>query len=145
MNGANFSRAERIGRMLGLAYDRWQERAYNGMAARGFSDIRPAHSPVFRFGSPDGVRVVELAAKASMTKQSMGYLVEDLTKLDYVKIVPDPSDGRARLVQFTARGIAAEQALRELSTELEADLAKRLGAPQVEQLRVALRTICTTE
>jgi hypothetical protein len=44
------------------------------MAEAGFPDIRPAHSNLFRNMTEGGSRVSELAERAQMTKQSMGYL-----------------------------------------------------------------------
>ena len=128
----------RIGRLLANAYRLWQDRTYAGLADRGFPEIRPAHSPVFRLLEDGGKRVSDMAAQANITKQSMAYLVEDLEKLGFVEVGPDPQDGRAKLVSYTARGRRAEKALRTLSLELEAKLADAIGVPQLEAMRAAL-------
>ena len=127
--------------MLNLSYAQWQARTYDRLAQAGFGDIRPAHSPVFRNVGPEGTRIVDLAALASMTKQSMSYLVEDLQKLGYVTLEPDPDDGRAKRVCFTQRGAEAETTLAAISTSLEADLEKLVGKEAVNRLRAALESI----
>ena len=45
-----------------------------------------------------------LADRARMTKQSMTELVAHLERHGYVERVPDPADGRAKLVRATGRG-----------------------------------------
>jgi DNA-binding MarR family transcriptional regulator len=39
-----------------------------------------------------------------MTKQSAGVMVDQLESLGYVRRVPDPTDGRARLIMIEERG-----------------------------------------
>ena len=48
----------------------------------------------------------ELAARAQITKQSMAELVAHLEQYGYVERIPDPADGRAKLVRATIRGRA---------------------------------------
>jgi hypothetical protein len=52
----------------------------------------------------DGTRLTELAARADMTHQSMGELVDTLESRGYLTRRPDPADGRARLVCLSAKG-----------------------------------------
>ena len=132
------SATRRIGRLLGQAYALWQRRTYGRLAQMGFPEIRPAHSPVFRSIDPRGTRVVDLALRAAMTKQSMAYLVKSLEDLRLVEIAEDPDDRRARLVRLTPRGTQAADALAASSREVESDLAGLIGAEDVEALRAVL-------
>ncbi len=127
-----------LGALLRLPYEALAERVYGGLAARGFGDIRVAHSAVFRHIAPAGSRVTELAERARMTKQSMAYLVESLAEGGYVAVGPDPADGRARLVRLTARGQRVLAALLALSEEAEADLAARIGQGKMTTLKAIL-------
>jgi DNA-binding MarR family transcriptional regulator len=139
MNEPNISAAERtIGYLLRLPYETLSQRVYGGLAARGFADIRPAHSAVFRYIARSGSRVSELAERAHLTKQSMAYLVEALAQAGYVTIGPDPADGRAKLVRLTARGHGVSRALVELSRKVEEDFATRLAPGQMAALRTLL-------
>ncbi len=74
------------------------------LEAGGFPDSPPRHHPVFENIDPGGTRLTVLAARAGMTHQSMGELVRTLELRGYVERAPDPNDGRARLVQLSAKG-----------------------------------------
>ena len=134
---------DRIGRLLGRAYFAWQNKTYAAMAEQGFDDIRPAHSPVFRFLDGGGSMVRDLARQSGMTKQSMAYLVKDLEKNGYLKIAPDPDDRRAKRINLTDRGQAAENALRTLSLKLESQITEVIGFKDAVKLRSHLKTIET--
>jgi DNA-binding MarR family transcriptional regulator len=105
------------------------------LAANGFDDIRPAHSSVFRYILPSGSRATDLAEAAQLTKQSMAYLITYLEERGYVELVPDPSDGRAKLVRLTEHGQAFQTAAIDLSLRVEQELARHLGENQLAQLR----------
>lgn len=49
--------------------------------------------------------MAELAEEARMTKQSMGELVAYLERRGYVERLPDPRDGRARIVVWREVGL----------------------------------------
>jgi DNA-binding MarR family transcriptional regulator len=127
-----------LGSLLRKPYEKLQDAVYSRLASKGFGDIRPAHSSVFRYILPAGSRVSDLADKASMTKQSMAYLTQSLTDLGYAAISPDPDDGRAKLVHLTERGEQVWQMLVELSAEVEADIARITGSKRLEELRDGL-------
>ena len=82
-----------------------------------------------------------LAERAQMTKQSMAELVAHLERLGYVERVPDPSDGRAKLVRATARGRRLYVIARDVVAELEAAWTERLGKAKMRQLRELLEEL----
>ncbi|ESQ89067.1 MarR family winged helix-turn-helix transcriptional regulator [Asticcacaulis benevestitus] len=139
MNNTTISEARvTLGALLRKPYEALQTKVYAALAERGFSDVRPAHSSVFRYIKPEGSRVSDLAERADMTKQSMAYLTANLTDLGYVTIAPDPSDARAKLVVLTDRGRAVWEALVDLSLDAEAHSSARIGAERMTQLRAIL-------
>jgi len=131
----------RIARLARLIYEGAQARVYAGLAGEGFPEIRPAHSAVFRHIDPEGTRASEIAQRAGITKQSVAYLVEGLEADGFSETVPDPVDGRARLVRLTRRGQAAFAALVRLSEAVDADLMSSLPAGRLELLRTDLAAI----
>ena len=142
MKTGNISERRRtLGALLRLPYEALARQVYGGLAARGFADIRIAHSSVFRYIDADGSRLTELAERAGMAKQSMAYLVESLSAGGYLTSVPDPRDGRAKLVRLTPRGHAVWETLIALSAEAEAALAARLGAEKLRRLRALLEEL----
>lgn len=134
---------QRIGRLLSEAYGLWQTETYAMLSDLGFPEVRPSHSPIFRHIDPDGSRTVDLAARASMTKQSMAYLVNSLETAGLVRLSPDPTDARARLVRLTDRGKEASDALTSSSLKVEARLSRAIGESEVECLRSLLGQLLT--
>lgn len=132
---------QRLAQLFHLAYDRLRTRIYGQARDAGFADLRPAHSSLLRNIDPAGSRVVDLAERAGMTKQSMAYLTDSLAKLGYVAVGPDPDDGRAKRVVLTERGKAAVDTLARLSREAEAELTKTLGETEMMRLHAAMRQL----
>jgi DNA-binding MarR family transcriptional regulator len=114
-----------------------------GLAERGFTELRPAHFDVFRYLDPGGSRSTDLAEQARITKQSMGYLIDYLEEHGYVTRVPDPADRRAKLVQLTERGEAAEQTARQIIRRTEREWAEMLGGDKLAQVRATLERLIT--
>ena len=76
-----------------------------------------------------------------MTKQSVGEVTSDLEQRGYVERVPDPSDGRAKIIRLTERGHAAQALGVGLIDEIEQEWAERFGEERVAALREALEAI----
>ncbi|MEU4651151.1 MarR family winged helix-turn-helix transcriptional regulator [Nocardia fluminea] len=115
------------------------ERALNPRLRDGLgTDLRPAHYAVFRYLAPGGSRVTALAEAAGMTQQSMGELVTHLEKCGYVRRMPDPADGRARLVVTTAAGQAAMALAGRHIQWIEQTIAAELGTESLAAVRDAL-------
>lgn len=129
---------DRIAYLSRRLYMRMLDEVYAALPGAGYPDIRPAHSAVLRNLPDEGARPTLLAEWAAMTKQSMGALIEDLSRLGYVTVGPDPEDGRARLVSLTPSGRRAQATLTRLSREAEARLAERMGGEALEALRAHL-------
>ena len=130
-----------IGALLRIPREAALRQVVAGLAAADFGDVRPAHFTVFQHIPPEGIRLTALADAALMTKQSMGYLVDDLEALGYVERVPDPTDRRAKVVRLTARGRAVEETVRKVIWQIEADWAARLGQEEYQHLTRLLRAL----
>ena len=129
-------------RLLAVALDEFSEELSSRVAAAGHDDIRPGHGCVFGGIDPEnGSRLTELAERAMMTKQTVGEVVSDLEKLAYVERVPDPDDGRAKIIQLTAKGRGAYITGRRLIDELEGEWAERFGEERMAALRELLEAV----
>lgn len=93
-----------LGVLLFIPYRYTEDRMFQAVQDAGFDDWTLAQCRVFQRISPDGSRLVDLADQAQMTKQSAGVMVDQLERLGYVRRVPDPTDGRARLIVIEERG-----------------------------------------
>jgi DNA-binding MarR family transcriptional regulator len=130
-----------IGALLRIPREAALRQTLDGLATAGFGDLRPAHFTVFQHMPPEGVRLTELADAALLTKQSMGYLVDDLEALGYVERVPDPADRRAKLIRLTPRGWQVDDTVRAIIRKMEAEWAARLGEEEYAQLTRLLRAL----
>ena len=130
-----------IGALLRIPREAALRQVVAGLAAADFGDVRPAHFTVFQHIPPEGIWLTALADAALMTKQSMGYLVDDLAARGYVERVPDPTDRRAKVVRLTARGRAVEENVRTVIRQIEADWAARLGQEEYQHLTRLLRAL----
>ncbi|MFI0452396.1 MarR family winged helix-turn-helix transcriptional regulator [Actinomadura sp. 6N118] len=127
-----------LGLLCFIAYRAMETRVMEALVAAGFDDVTVAQGRVFARIGPDGTRVTELAEQAQITKQTAGFLVDQLERAGYVHRVPDPADARARLVQIAPRGEAAVKVARAAEAEVEAEWTRHLGKQGATQLRRAL-------
>jgi DNA-binding MarR family transcriptional regulator len=128
-------------RLLDAAFDQFVGELARRVAETQYSDIRPSHGCVFGNIDPEGTRLTDLAERAHMTKQSVGEVTTDLERRGYLERVPDPNDGRAKIIRLTERGRTAQALGRELIDEIEQEWAERFGAERVAVLRDALEVI----
>lgn len=108
------------------------------MQQAGHGDIRQTHGCVFGNIAPDGMRLTELAELAGMTKQGVGEAVSELERMGYAERVPDPSDGRAKIIRLTDRGREAQRAGFQIIAEIEREWVQRFGAEPVAAMRSLL-------
>lgn len=130
-----------VGILLREPYLAFSAELLRRLNAAGYDDLRPAHLVVFQHIDPEGSRVTDLAARAQMTKPSMGYLVEELERRGYVERRPDPADGRAKLVHLTERGWAQITHALDTLAEMEHELADQLGRRRWGTLRRLLTDV----
>jgi DNA-binding MarR family transcriptional regulator len=121
-----------------VAYRAMETRVLQDLAAAGFGDITAAQGRIFARLDPGGTRVTDLAERAQVTKQTAGFLVDQLERAGYVRRVPDPRDARARLVQIAERGWAAVEIARGTEAAVEAEWTRHLGRASATQLRRSL-------
>lgn len=125
-------------RLMGLIHQQVSSELMRRLAAAGFTDTRMAHNAVFPHVPPEGIRLVDLAARAGMTKQAMSELVVDLEALGYLRRRPHPGDGRAKLIEFTKRGWSSVEVALASFAAIEAELADDIGAGRMRELRRTL-------
>ena len=116
-----------LGVALFIPYRYMEDRIFRAIRDAGFDDWTLAQVRVFQRLAPDGSRLTNLADQAQMSKQSAGVLVDQLERLGYVRRVPDPTDGRARLIVIEERGRRAAEVAKATSTEILAEWTAFLG------------------
>lgn len=129
-----------LGALLRLAHQSMTQELARWLSESGYADLQPAHSAAIQalWARPEGARLTALARTARMTKQSMGALVDHLSRAGYVERIEDPEDRRASLVRLTARGRAYTKAVRALVRRIEAEWARRVGERRLRELKETL-------
>lgn len=115
-----------------------EQRVFEHLRDGGFADLTLAQGRIAARLGEQGIRLTELAAAAQVTKQTAGFLVDQLERAGYVRRQPDPTDARARLVCLAERGRRAQARAREAEQEVEAEWEAHLGADRLATLREAL-------
>jgi DNA-binding MarR family transcriptional regulator len=123
-----------IGALLSIPSLNLTARVNSRLRERGFKEITESNLTVLRVLSPDGDRITNLARTASVTKQSMGYLVDQLEVAGYVQRVTDPSDARAWIIRRTEKGWAYNRAAAEEVARLQQEWDRLLGPRKMKQL-----------
>jgi DNA-binding MarR family transcriptional regulator len=116
-----------LGLALFIPYRYMEDRIFRALQEAGFADWTLAQVRVFQRVAPDGSRLTDLADQAQMSKQSASVFVDQLEKLGYVRRIPDPRDGRARLIVIKARGRRAAELARATSAEILDEWSAYLG------------------
>ncbi len=131
--GSENWRQAHLGHWMALALQRFDARvlslmarneevplALSNLAARG--QLSASHVHITRHLALDGSRLTDLAARANMTKQAMGKLVEQCEAWGLVTRLPDARDARAKRIVFTPVGLSWLQAFEQAVTQAEAEL-----------------------
>ncbi|MDT7784100.1 MAG: hypothetical protein QOF58_2519 [Pseudonocardiales bacterium] len=129
-----------IGLLLYIPYRDLENRIMAAITGAGF-EVTLAQARLLQRIGPDGTRLTELADAAQVTKQTAGFLVDQLEKLGYVERVPDPSDGRARLVRVTEKAQGATPVAEAEIARIEAEWEQHIGKRRMTVLREALEKL----
>lgn len=75
-----------------------------GLRAKGYPDLRSTHTTLLSNLPLAGATVTEVAERASITKQAMGRLADELVEAGYLQEEAHAGDRRARRLTFTPSG-----------------------------------------
>jgi DNA-binding MarR family transcriptional regulator len=136
--GSDAWRQTHLGRLLGQALRRFDERvlhlmahnlevplALSNLAAR--AQVSAAHIHITRHLALEGSRLSDLASRAGMSKQAMGDLVDQCEAWGLVVRATDSRDKRARLVRFTETGLAWLAAFRQAVAQADEEFRAEVG------------------
>jgi DNA-binding MarR family transcriptional regulator len=126
-NGMDDAQQVDLGVALFIPYRYMEDRIFRAVQDAGFDDWTLAQVRVFQRIAAGGSRLTDLADQAQMSKQSAGVLVDQLERLGYVRRIPDPTDGRARLIVIEERGRRAAQVATATSSEILSEWRAYLG------------------
>lgn len=127
-----------VGVLLFVSYRAMENRVFEAIAEAGFTDLTSAQSRLLQRLGPNGTRLTELAEQAQVTKQTAGFLVDQLEAAGYVERTPDPRDARARLIRIASRGQEVCCIADAVVRQVEAEWAGHLGGRRWTALRESL-------
>ena len=117
------------------------EAIQEGIARRGFRDVRPVHGFAFARISAGDATIAALAEYLGVTKQAAAQLVRQLEERGYVARQPHPLDARATLLTLTSSGVACTRAAEAAASGAVERWRPVLGEQRFTQLQLALRAI----
>lgn len=128
---------QNIGLLLFYPYRAMEDRVRARLAEHGY-EVTTAQGRVFARIGPDGTRLSDLAAQAQITKPTAGFIVDQLERAGLVERVPDPTDGRARLVVITDKGRETIPVAAAEVAAIEAEWTAHVGERRMAELRRTL-------
>ena len=131
-----------FGQLLRRPYVALLRRLHAEGDARGYTDTRAAWGTnVFEHLRGGGLRLTELAERSHTSKQAMRYTVGRLAAAGYVEHVPDPADGRAKIIRFTERGWRLRRDADEVLAGIEQECVRVLGEEKMRQCEALLKEV----
>ena len=116
----------------------WKRQFDDAMVTRGFGWFAEARSGVLAHVGPKGVKQSLLGPKMGVTKQAAQQFVDDLVVDGIATRVPDPDDGRGKLVVLTAEGLEVMVIANQVKAEIESRYRVSLGDAAFDQLMQSL-------
>jgi len=134
-----------LGILLALAYQRFVEELHAELATTGVSEVGRSDGYVFRALDEGPLTVSVLAGRLGVSKQGAAQIVADMEARGLVRRRPDPTDGRARLLELTDRGRGVLETARRFHRAFEQRLVAELGAGPVAGLVASLEHVAGEE
>lgn len=117
----------------------FERRIWQGLAERGYPDIRPSHSAVIANLGMGAVRVTELAERAQVTQQAMGKMLKELERMGYIARGIDGGDKRAKEIRLTELGVALAADSQQVVDHVRAYYERKIGSARLDELEANLR------
>jgi DNA-binding MarR family transcriptional regulator len=131
-----------LGQTLMLMARDFQKRLDHDLNTRGIQGIGARHRAVFLFlGRKGASRAVDLAEAAGIRPQSMMKIVHELESLGLVERREDPTDSRAKLIDFTTQGRALIDELSRSTETVFQQYADILGTDTLQHTVENLNTL----
>src|ERR687890_652504 len=128
--------------LLRRPYEALLMRIHAELAAAGFADSYPSWGTnIFHYLREGGLRLTELAEHTHTTKQALLYTINQLEAAGYVERVPDPTDGRAKIIRLTQRGWEGRRVADEIIRSIEHECVQQLGEEKMRQFNELMKDV----
>lgn len=113
------------------------------LADRGHPDVRAVHEFALRAIDTGADTASELGRRLSVSKQAAAKTIATLERMEYVRLEPDPTDGRRRRIRVTPHGRDMVAVGSALFDDVRARWAAQIGAQELDALQAHLRRVVT--
>jgi DNA-binding MarR family transcriptional regulator len=128
--------------LLRRPYEALLTKIHAELAAAGHADSYPSWGTnIFHHLRGGGLRLTELAERTHTTKQALRYTINQLEAAGYVERVPDPTDGRAKIIRLTERGWQLRRVGDEIIASIEHECVQRLGEERMRQFEALMKDV----
>jgi DNA-binding MarR family transcriptional regulator len=138
MSDLDARKAASTGQLLLKAARLYNELAIAAVQRAGHPEIRASHLSLVPHLDLAGTRLTTLAERAGISKQAAGQIVTELEELGYLSRAPDPTDGRAKVLRFTEKGLASMFDGLAALDAVGVELRRRAGEGPVDGLHASL-------
>jgi DNA-binding MarR family transcriptional regulator len=128
--------------LLRRPYEALLMRLHTELAAAGYADTYPSWGTnLFHYLREGRLRLTELAERTHTTKQALRYTINQLEAAGYVERVPDPTDGRAKIIRLTERGWEGRRVADEIIATIEHECLQELGEERMRQFEALMKEV----
>lgn len=132
---------DHVGWRLWRLARRWKEEFDAEMIRRGYPWITEARGAIIGQLRPGGLPQSALSTALGVSKQAVQQFVDELVAEGAVERVPDPADGRGKIVRLTARGVASITEGNAVKREIEKRYRRRVGAERFAVMQDVLEEL----
>ena len=119
---------------------RWLDHALQeNLAARGWAPLSGTESEIMFLVGAGIDRPSEIARQLGISRQAIHKATRTLIERKLVALEDDSSDGRGKVIVFSAEGAAERRDALEIVQQLERELEARIGKRLLEACASALR------
>ena len=116
----------------------FDEGLQSALKARGWQSMSRSQSITLANIALGIRRPADIARNLGISRQAVSNMLQDMVREGLITIEPDPSDRRASVVNFSESSSRLRADALEILGQLEATVAKRIGAGPMKSLRESL-------
>jgi len=136
---------DHVGWRLWQASRTWQAEFAAAMRAAGHGWLSEARAGLLGHIPRGGIRQAALIERSAISKQAVQQLLDGLEAEGVLQRLPDPRDGRGKLVGYTPKGLDALRDGDRIKLQIENGYIERIGQQRFAALMDALRTLDTSD
>lgn len=89
----------------------------------------------------DSVRQIDIENYFSLSNPTVTGIVQNLEKKGFIEKIPNPNDGRSKVLHITEKGFELQKNLERLNNEMENRFTEKLNSEEKAQLLTLLKKI----